>query len=318
MEKIINYTTITIPIMDLLGALVPEIQRNLDQARVDEIYSQAILFYNTHEKYLTPGKISIAVANNIKYIIDGQHRLRAYQRLAIDYPLRPLFVTIDQYTVGDMSDIEQLYKLVNTCIPNDITRLSIDEYKAIKELCNWMAATWPKNISKAKNPRVPNISLEAMGEVFIKNKTITRLCVTSGRGLIALVARLNDYYGQNTARFKDWGVEVRPGGLYLSSWRVFEWVERLGVDPTTIEHYSATRRVKITKKLRMAVWASPMATQPCYCCGHEITMLSFQCGHVIPLCNGGPTTCENLRPICEQCNKDMGTMNLLEYKKLND
>jgi 5-methylcytosine-specific restriction endonuclease McrA len=36
---------------------------------------------------------------------------------------------------------------------------------------------------------------------------------------------------------------------------------------------------------------------------------------VVPEAKGGPTTVENLRPICAQCNLCMGTSNLEEFKR---
>ena len=40
----------------------------------------------------------------------------------------------------------------------------------------------------------------------------------------------------------------------------------------------------------------------------------FECGHIIPYSQGGPTSLENLRPVCKGCNRSMGTTNMLDYK----
>jgi hypothetical protein len=48
-------------------------------------------------------------------------------------------------------------------------------------------------------------------------------------------------------------------------------------------------------------------------CGGWVSQLKFECGHVIPVSKGGENTLENLRPVCNQCNKSMGTTNLFEY-----
>ena len=41
-------------------------------------------------------------------------------------------------------------------------------------------------------------------------------------------------------------------------------------------------------------------------CPNTITVFDFQAGHDIPESKGGPTTVENLYPICSRCNQSMG------------
>jgi hypothetical protein len=54
----------------------------------------------------------------------------------------------------------------------------------------------------------------------------------------------------------------------------------------------------------------------CYCCNiTDITQMTFNCGHVIAEKNGGGIEVENLRPICQNCNSSMRTMNMDEFIK---
>lgn len=41
-------------------------------------------------------------------------------------------------------------------------------------------------------------------------------------------------------------------------------------------------------------------------CPNTITVFDFQAGHDVPESKGGPTTVENLYPICSRCNQSMG------------
>ena len=43
-------------------------------------------------------------------------------------------------------------------------------------------------------------------------------------------------------------------------------------------------------------------------------MNSFHCGHVVAEADGGPTTVENLRPVCATCNLSMRTQNMEKFK----
>ena len=79
------------------------------------------------------------------------------------------------------------------------------------------------------------------------------------------------------------------------------------------------KKKTIPKVLKDSVWITyigkDVGVTLCPCCNtHEITQLSFDCGHVIAEALGGKTTLENLRPICSKCNKSMRTMHMDEFK----
>ena len=79
-------------------------------------------------------------------------------------------------------------------------------------------------------------------------------------------------------------------------------------------------KTKIPLSLRFKVWDTHIGINngkaKCACCeATEITQLQFECGHIIPESNGGPTILENLLPICMSCNRSMHTINLYEFKR---
>jgi hypothetical protein len=73
---------------------------------------------------------------------------------------------------------------------------------------------------------------------------------------------------------------------------------------------------KIIKDLTWQRWiGDDIAKAKCLCCGiNEIKMNSFHCGHVISEADGGPTTVDNLRPVCATCNLSMRTQNMEKFK----
>jgi len=78
-------------------------------------------------------------------------------------------------------------------------------------------------------------------------------------------------------------------------------------------------KTHIHKSLKNKVWEETYGTEcgkhECYIgCGKMISQGDFECGHIMAESKGGPTNRSNLKPICSQCNKSMGTMNLEEYK----
>ena len=71
------------------------------------------------------------------------------------------------------------------------------------------------------------------------------------------------------------------------------------------------RKKKIPKALREAVWTTysgRVFEHKCFTswCPNTITAFDFQTGHNIPESKGGPTTIDNLVPLCSRCNSSMG------------
>jgi hypothetical protein len=70
---------------------------------------------------------------------------------------------------------------------------------------------------------------------------------------------------------------------------------------------------KIPVSLKHAVWLKNNGKQfdaKCFVswCANTIDVFSFEAGHDIPESKGGPTTLDNLKPICTTCNRSMGNM----------
>jgi hypothetical protein len=81
------------------------------------------------------------------------------------------------------------------------------------------------------------------------------------------------------------------------------------------------KKKTIPKSLKIAVWnkyiGEDIGKAKCLCCNlTDITQLKFHTGHIIAEVNGGDINIDNLRPICETCNKSMGTKNMDEFKTL--
>ncbi len=78
------------------------------------------------------------------------------------------------------------------------------------------------------------------------------------------------------------------------------------------------KKETIPASLKCSVWDTYIGKEKgegnCYCCRRKnIRQNEFQAGHVIPEHHGGPTTLDNLRPICASCNQSMGTRNMNSF-----
>jgi hypothetical protein len=71
----------------------------------------------------------------------------------------------------------------------------------------------------------------------------------------------------------------------------------------------------IPSPVKRQVWneyiGEEIGKSKCYCCRlTDITQMSFHAGHIISEKDGGEISVNNLRPICQNCNSSMGTMNM--------
>lgn len=333
--KITGFQKMTKAISEF-ACIKPDIQRCIDEDHVCSIYDYQLSVYKLTGQYILAGCISIACVctgeptAGTEYIIDGQHRLEAYRRLNRDFPERKLQISVDFYECRE-EDVEVLYKNVNTHKQNSITKMDINPYKMCMMVLAYFKNAFPEYIGKSDAPRRPNINPEKIIEYIQSHNVINRAGIKSGDDFVERIKELNAFYGKLGAiQFAAWGVktpdtvlckirEMSPN-LYLGLYTNYEWLERI-VDGAKlpydkIYHYSSTHRITITKALRNKVWNSGLVDGNCYCCEDNITNTTFECGHIIPITLGGPTTFENLKPICHTCNSDMGTRNLEDYKKI--
>ena len=81
-----------------------------------------------------------------------------------------------------------------------------------------------------------------------------------------------------------------------------------------------TKRTPMPKAIREQVWEKYIGRTKrvgkCYCCEwRPITESDFEVGHNKAVAKGGKDNVSNLRPICKQCNRSIGTKTIEYYKK---
>ncbi len=95
-------------------------------------------------------------------------------------------------------------------------------------------------------------------------------------------------------------------------------------NPTTALKTKAIRKATIPVAFREQIWLRHMGKVfegkcPTRWCQNTITVYDFQSGHNIPESKGGPTTPENLIPLCSRCNLSMGNRYTFdEWNKLSN
>ena len=77
------------------------------------------------------------------------------------------------------------------------------------------------------------------------------------------------------------------------------------------------RRKTIPKKIRDDVWERDCGRNYdgiCFCCRESVSCKGWECGHIVSDADGGLPTLDNLKVLCQPCNRSMGRENLYEYK----
>lgn len=317
-----------------LKYFIPEIQRQQCDEHVNKIYNMQRTFYDKNGFYLINNSISIVIIGEKEYLIDGMHRVAAYHKLREENGCdKPILIHVDYYTCKSDADVDILYKYVNTSMPNLVSHMSINNAKILEYIINFFNKTFKHYIKTSNRPHKPYISLSKIIDYIKENNIIERANIKSGSEFTDRINELNNFYHTlPDMQFRLWECEkalethekIRkmPNNLYFGLYSANEWLERIvesyqyNIPYNKIHHFSATHKIHITPELKKKVWNSSLCIGTCYCCDKEIAITEFECGHIIPRSAGGPTSLENLRPICRKCNSDMGTRNLEYYKQL--
>lgn len=322
---------------------IPDIQRSVNAQVVQEIIKFQLEFFELHKEYCLNSTLSIAINDQtgVQYLLDGQHRLQAYKELRKQYPERKMLASLDIYTFdgvhGAHTNLELIYKYINTHTPNDIQRMGIDEYKTLNTFERKIRDQFPTYFKSSGKPHRPSINLTNVKEYILSSGLLASGRISTGDELFQIVLDLNKFYSLVPGgRFGIWGIKdynkiidkinAHPNKLYLGLYSNNEWIDRIADHVITskpfneMAHISNTWCPIIGKRLREQVWSKTNNRDSrcgvCYCCADDITYDNFQCGHITAVALGGPTVLQNLVAICQACNQHMKTMNLEKYKDI--
>ncbi|PNH08369.1 hypothetical protein TSOC_005130 [Tetrabaena socialis] len=321
---------------------VPELQRSVDDERVQTIVEFQRAHREKHGAFLFIGDVALlaAGAQGRYWIVDGQHRLAAARSLVHELSEQPVSVLI--VTVSASLTLKDVFTLVNKSVPVPewIVQGTISAIHkcAITDVQSILKKRYRPFWSTATNPRRPNVSMSALAAALA---TGARRCPDAfpitALELAAFVdhanTRLHELHPATHATLAALD-KVRQAPtvmpLFLSNDATFEWVlewlpsfcikvppqppQQTRSNPQAEE--KASRR-PLPRASRCAVWnrffGEWAGVGACYCCRREITQQNYECGHILAACKGGSDAISNLRPICTTCNRSMGSRHMDEF-----
>ena len=318
----------------LNGLKLPNIQRELDNNHIDDLYEKFIMEHR-QLGYFNFGLFDLCYYDNTLYLLNGQHRYAVLQRVQLKYPNISVQVKIKQTNTEE--EMNHYFRIVNDSKQSIIVKNS-NHQVILNSFRRHLTQNYQDFLVKSKKPHKPNINLDNLMEKIDEINLIERLNITEPNTLITMVEKINNYYRSiqyEDCIWKAWKIPdvttllektrnrslMKP--LFLGIYPQFEWLERIikhqteGIAYECMPHYWKTYKTrKISQKRRSQVWRKHNQGMDgsCFVCSQNINYENFECGHVTAVFWGGNSLPTNLEPICGSCNKDMGVENLYEYK----
>jgi hypothetical protein len=317
-------------------------QRIEDKEHVETIYNGLLNYYLKYREIFLPNIISLAKIedNNKMIVLDGQHRLSSLKKLYLYdtydiYDISSQQIRVDVYTVNNQEEAREIYNIINSSKKVELYTGDIAPY-IIPKIQKYFCERFQKYCKPTANPRGLNINLEQLGKRLQAYDVINKLNLTLENIdlFIQDIHRLNNFYADKSMEelflygHKDSLIrELKESkeDFYLGLYRKYEWIDRILEYKTDNKPFheqnhslNENKRKRIPPSIRKKVWSKhfKLIKGECFCCQKELYMDDFECGHIIPVKDGGQNTAENLEPVCRQCNQDMGTINLNVYKQL--
>lgn len=339
-------TTIVIEnILNVIQYQPANIQRLLNDEHVEYLVNDQIEEYKKNGMFSILQSITCGDLNNRRYILDGQHRIAAFKQLYnLSYPLNqniPLII----YNTNSLEELKYYYKRINKHHPINPLEISDTWFKYGKVFCTWLKnqfGAYVKNTDKTCN--CPNINLREV-MVYIKKMNVfdrlndIMLEDDASNVFQKSISSINQYLITNfeTLRKMQFTNDFKrklekcfnkneDTPCFLGIWRQFEWIEiaiysikhNVRINEIDLSLFN-NERMKIPKSIRNEVWKKRngnVIEGTCFVCKHTLIFDNMECGHIVPHVCKGQITIDNLEPICKTCNRDMGIMNLNEYKSI--
>jgi hypothetical protein len=301
---------------------LPLFQRTKNELHVDDIYNGMKNYFEVHKDVMCTGILSFATYQSEWMLLDGQHRVRALQKLAIDYPeIRMITIHTVIYSISSEEQMETLYRMINETRKVEVFRSSV-ALRVWPRVEEWFISKFSSYWKDSTKPVLLNVNRDQVRKRMETEGWLERSVEEVSTALESL---LLFYKNQSLDTWISWGYHLdakrlellKKDGFYFGIFRHYEWVSRL-FSPYG-EHFSIeTKRKTIPSQLRKAVWNKRVSNNnfnSCYCCSTVINPLDgFHCGHIVAVHNGGKNELSNLEVVCEKCNLDMSTMNMEQYK----
>lgn len=328
----------------MLNTRIPRLQRSLDERHVSEMVQDQTTEYTKNKCFSMLQSITIGVLNGENYTLDGQHRLAAFTKIQqLGYPIHEAIVPVVIYNAESKEEIADYYNRINKNMPIHPFEREQAWEDVGKEFCDKFIFQFSSYIKKGKACRCPHISIDEL-KTHLQARNINHRLAGMNRtidDLWEMVLNVNEYMKgkandqmcpkmhKRLQECEQKATKHRCNPCYLGAWRRYEWLDlalyRLedctaSINLAAFNKDTASSRKRIPAVIREQVWkkhnTNVCDSGECYVCKSSLRFNDMECGHIVAHALGGATTVDNLMPVCKTCNRDMGIMNLMEYKNM--
>jgi hypothetical protein len=328
---------------------IPELQRLVDKDHIKCMVNDQLEEFTKYGKFSILQSFTVAYLKDedIGYILDGQHRVAAFSDLeCLGYNLDNVLVPIVKYNVDTIDDVNHYFLKINKHSPiRPIGNLVASE-KILSQLILDNFKHFFKYKEQGTRCNCPYISILEFTENINARNISDKLqkCNKSVRDLWNSILEVNTFLDSISnkqldlvmnKKFEDCRKKANKEGCdacYLGIFRQFQWLDLAiyslinskKISSFGAKYYTDTmktkRRSDISCNVRIQVWKklnkNVCDNGFCYTCNKGLLYSDMECGHIIAHALGGSVSLDNLMPVCKSCNRDMGTMNLEEYKSI--
>lgn len=304
----------------------PSFQGSLDESRVE---SMVKCYLKNPANFQYKNRIIIADVNRKLYIIDGQHRVEMIIRLCkntqeytrknveiVYYPLKNEIEAIELFNEINIDSHKNQFFITQDLFG----QMTISGFRdKLKE--NWKFIFNRKYKETSRIKCIEEFSNDLYKCNFLKNKTTDE----AFKNLMKINNKFfNKLYkpciDNNIIDGKLYSAEIKSILDYSLCFvtKNNNFIDFVKDQTTTPRHTWKKGKKRITKGLKCKVWYKEFKHErtgkcPIVHCNNEISKTNFEAGHVISEINNGPTDESNLRPICRDCNRQMGSKNWNEF-----
>ena len=133
-----------------------DIQRNVDNNHVNDIFEFQIDYFQKNNCYFFPSSIIIGIYNNKSYIIDGQHRFEVIKELKNNFDV--------SVTIVDTNTLEELHQYFKIFNSNKSSIPPTDNHREIKIIEKYFLDNYSPYLKKSSFPKIPHINLNNLLE----------------------------------------------------------------------------------------------------------------------------------------------------------
>lgn len=281
---------------------IPLIQREYIDERVEHFYNKIKNYIIENGNNNIPPFLNLIHCVNFNeknYILDGQHRYKAYKRYYDNYNNNFDIVFAIKYC-SLYQEVKDYFKDLNNNF--ELHDIILDENDLDKSLYikAYIKKKYSKHCSNSEVPRYPNINLDQITKYFLDlNKN------TTSNEIINKIEELNKDIENTLKNSNDQLYELanKKQKLYLGY--IF------------MKSENETKRKSFPKSLRHSLWRETFQDSMngyCFVCSCSVNIENFHAGHIISVKNGGTDNKDNLRVVCSLCNLSMGIRDLDEFK----